>query len=179
MAEVWRSAVGWEGLYEVSDCGRIRSVPRMICSYGGRRWIIPAAVLKAAPTHGGYLVVGFSGNGRRQTWAVHRLVALAFLWPRPEGMTINHKDGNKNNNAAVNLEYCTIGENNRHALRTGLRVNPRGSRNGSAKLTEEDVATIKRRLRNGESQRAIARDVNVCFQLVWQIKKGMIWRHVS
>lgn len=89
---------------------------------------------------------------------------------------MNHKDGIKSNNNVSNLEYCSQAANNQHAISTGLRINPRGSRNGGSKLTEEDVAKIKKKLRSGEQQAAIAKAFSVSRSLISQIALGRIWK---
>jgi hypothetical protein len=180
MEETWKPVIGWETLYEVSDRGRVRSITRTVESYGGRMRSAPATVLVAHPvSRHGYLGVRLSGHGKVETFAVHRLVALAHLGPRPDGKTINHIDGNKKNNSVANLEYCSQAENNQHALHTGLRTNPKGSHNGSAKLTESQVAEIKGRLRAGESQAALVRAYGVSRSLISQIATGKLWLHVQ
>lgn len=179
MNEMWRSVVGWEGLYEVSQIGSVRSVERIAESYGGRKWLRPSTVIKQRHNCQGYLLVNLSDGKRYKTVAVHRLVALAFLGPHPIGITVNHKDGDKNNNTIENLEYCTMAENLQHALRTGLRINARGSKNGQSKLNEVQVIDILRRLGLGESQTQIAKDYPVTSTLINLIAKRRIWQHVQ
>lgn len=108
--EEWRPVKGYEGLYEASNYGRIRSLPRATTS--GR-------VLKPH-TNGrnGYVYVCLSKENVRKTLRVHRLIAEAF-WGT-SGLQVNHKDGCKTNNRLDNLEYCTQSENMKHAYRTGL-----------------------------------------------------------
>jgi hypothetical protein len=99
MVEAWMPVTGFESLYEVSDSGRVRSLQRKTTS--GR-------ILKPTADKDGYLKVSLSKNNRKETKFVHRLVAAAFV-DNPSGLTIvNHKDENKQNNRADNLEYCTI-----------------------------------------------------------------------
>lgn len=105
--EEWRDVPGYEGLYQVSNLGRVRRTKT------GR-------VLRPGKTRKGYFAVSFSRNSVRKSEYVHSCVARAFLGTRPEGLTINHKDGNKSNNCAANLEYCTNQENRDHAVRMGL-----------------------------------------------------------
>ena len=93
----------FHGLYEVSNIGRVRRIK------SGR-------ILKQAATGGGYLCVTLSNNKTRPTARVHKLVAEAFLGKRPDGKHINHLDGNKTNNRAANLEWCTPKENQKHDL---------------------------------------------------------------
>jgi len=111
--EAWRPVVGYEPLYAVSDKGRVK---RVATGKGSRE----GHVLRPALNHKGYPMVGLSKAGKLRAFAVHTLVALAFLGPRPEGLQINHKNGRKNDNRVENLEYVTPRENIRHAIRLGL-----------------------------------------------------------
>lgn len=109
--EEWRPVLGWEGRYDVSSLGRVRSVRQ-------RRLMTPNA------NAGGYLVVSLHRGGKKTNRLVHRLVADAFLPADLARPRVNHIDGGKLNNAAVNLEWCTDLENTQHAIATGL-WNPR------------------------------------------------------
>jgi hypothetical protein len=105
--ELWKDVPGYEGLYQVSSCGRIMR--------GGR-------IRKPKKDHAGYLVVAFCKNGIEKEWKVHRLVALAFLRNPERKRVVNHIDGDKQNNWVENLEWATHSENIRHAYKTGLRI---------------------------------------------------------
>lgn len=101
----WVGIVGFEG-YFVSACGLI------LGKYG--------RVLKPQKINSGYLVVHLRAGGKRMVKTVHRLVASAFLENPREGEVVNHKNGNKGDNKATNLEWCSYGENSMHAYKTGL-----------------------------------------------------------
>lgn len=177
MNEVWKPVVGLEGCYEVSNLGRVRSVSRTVEVYGGRRRVVPSCIRKQGKSKAGYPQLHLSGDGVNTVEPVHKLVAEAFLGPRESGQTVNHIDGNKANNSVGNLEYCDHRENNRHALRTGLRINPRGSRHGLARLTESIVLEIRSALSSGEQQKSLAKRYGVSKSLINQIAKGRIWQH--
>lgn len=134
--EIFRPIPFCPGQYEASNLGRIRRLHRT------NRAKTAGQTLRAHKSKIGYLSVTLSIGNERKTHNVHRLVAIAFLG-EPNGLTVNHKDGDKTNNRLDNLEYITQFENNRHAVDTGLR-DLRGSKNRSAKLTEEQVAEIRR-----------------------------------
>lgn len=103
-------------------------------------------IMKPGVTTDGYDQVNVlslvANNGYRHSIKVHRLVAMAFL-PNPMGLKeVNHKDGNKKNNHYLNLEWCTRGQNIKHAYDLGLRTSD-GARNASSKIKEEDVIRIR------------------------------------
>lgn len=120
MEEVWKDIPGYEGLYQVSSFGNVKSLGR----YGKNRYKPiwrPGKVLSAGKDNKGYLTVVLSKNSKRHTYKVHRLVALTFI-PKEDGKPqINHIDGNKSNNNINNLEWCSQSENMLHAWETGLQ----------------------------------------------------------
>jgi hypothetical protein len=97
---------------------------------------------------------------------------------RPEQMQVNHLDGNKSNNAASNLEYCTPSENTRHAFRTGLNLS-KGEVNPSAKLKANDIKSIVARASNGETLRSIAASYGLVVSSIWAIVNNKAWRHIE
>ena len=109
MEEEWRPIKGYEGLYEVSNMGRVKSLHRH-----------QSAILKQGMGHSGYMGVSLYKNGTRNRTLVHRLVATAFIQNPYNYEIVNHKDGNKNNNIVDNLEWCTSSYNTKHAYRIGL-----------------------------------------------------------
>ena len=108
--ESWKKVKGYQGLYEVSDRGRVRSLKRSTTSGKTLRPCVS----------GGYGVVDLSKNGNSRTYLVHRLVASNFLG-FPKGKQVNHKDGVKSNNNLSNLEWVSVKENNEHAVKNGLK----------------------------------------------------------
>lgn len=109
MKEEWRPIKGYEGLYEVSNMGRVKSFHSD-----------EEVVLKQAEQLNGYMEVDLSKDGTTSVKIVHRLVAIAFI-PNPNNYEcVNHKDGNKKNNTVDNLEWCSVKENTYHAIKTGL-----------------------------------------------------------
>lgn len=112
--EEWRPVVGYEGIYEVSNVGRVRSVPRVDAA--GR---VRAPKIKAQTLSNGYPMVLLYKDRKQRAARVHVLVAEAFLGPRPPGLVVNHIDHDKTNNQTENLEYVTQLENIQAAVRAG------------------------------------------------------------
>lgn len=113
MEEQWKPIEGYEGIYEVSSLGRVRSLDRIVPALSNRTGTIidyhrKGRILKQRKVFGGYMAVGFEvkGDNRHENHFVHRLVARAFVPGYREGMDVNHKDEDKTNNRADNLEWC-------------------------------------------------------------------------
>lgn len=122
VAENWKPIKGYEGLYEISDMGRVRSLDRETRHnfYDGAKCTIKGKILKPYVTRTGYIRATLIKGGKREKVFVHRLVAQAFLGDSEGKPQVNHIDGNKANNFASNLEWCTNKENTVHALKHGL-----------------------------------------------------------
>ena len=118
--EIWKPIKEFEGIYEVSNTGKIRSLTRKVKMGRGYR-IFEATILKPQIDKDGYFKVNLSKNGKKKRFFVHRLVAEAFIENPNNFPVVNHKDGNKQNNHVDNLEWTTISENTKHAFRINLR----------------------------------------------------------
>lgn len=127
--EIWRPIVGYEGLYEVSSYGRVRSLDRYVkCDYERYR-LHKGKVLSPAKDRYGYLSVVLSCNGKHKTITVHRIVAQAFI-PNPDNLPeINHRDEDKINNRVDNLEWCTAKYNMNYGTRN-IRIRETAIKNG-------------------------------------------------
>jgi len=166
MDERWLPVVGYEGIYDVSNCGRVCRIKAATNTWGGK-------ILKGSVYHG-YIRVNLSKENIQRIHSVHRLVTAAFLGNCPNGKQVNHIDGHKLNNAATNLEYVTPSENIIHAFRNGLSVAARGEANGRSVLTEDKVHSVRRCL-GKESQASIARRLNVARKTISNIARGYTW----
>ena len=109
--EQWKAIAGYEGLYEVSDLGMVRSL-----KFGKER------ILKPGKTHSGYLLVNLCKDGHTKPILVHRLVAEAFIQNPNNLETINHKDEVKTNNVASNLEWMSIADNIRYSVNKSVQM---------------------------------------------------------
>lgn len=120
MIERWLPIPGYEGLYDASDLGRIRSVERRVRSHHGSMRRVRERILKQCPDHGGYPSVGLNRAGRRLTKKVANLVALTFIGPKPfPAADVCHNDGDKMNSRLSNLRYDTKSANERDKIAHG------------------------------------------------------------
>lgn len=120
MIEIWKDIIGYEGLYQISNLGNIKALEKSV--WNGQGYIhFPEIIRKPNPDKDGYLNITLSNCGKVKTYKIHRLVAEMFIPNLKNKPQVNHKDGNKTNNCADNLEWCTNQENQQHAYRTGLK----------------------------------------------------------
>lgn len=124
MNEVWKPVIGYEGHYEVSNFGNIKSIFRLLVDVNNKTYRKYELILKPSINKYGYLQVGLSINNKLKSYTVHRLVAEAFIDNPFNKPTVNHKDGNKLNNFVSNLEWATKSEQAVHSLDMGLRTIP-------------------------------------------------------
>lgn len=110
--EVWKDIKGYEGYYQVSNLGRVKSVNRRVVNHkSGSTRFTEGIILSPCDNGNGYLVVSLRKDGKRKNAYMHRIVAEAFVENRENKPNINHKDYNTKNNVATNLEWCTQKEN--------------------------------------------------------------------
>ncbi|MGN6537672.1 MAG: NUMOD4 motif-containing HNH endonuclease [Mesorhizobium sp.] len=171
---------GYEGLYEISLDGSVRSLPRQVQSRGGTRTTGGVAIKTSL--RNGYPGFVASSCGRGRAVTIHRCLAILFV-PNPENKPhINHIDGDKTNFALSNLEWCTHQENMRHAFRTGLTPFPKsgpGDKSPAARLSWGDVREIRRLAAQGTARQAIADRYGVCKSNINQIVRRETWREVA
>ncbi len=160
MAEIWKDVVGYEGLYQVSDRGRIKSICSYVRLQNGELMKKKPHILKLQDRCGYKLVNLFKG-GRSHTLNIHRLVAEAFL-PNPHRYSVvNHKDENKSNNSLSNLEWCTHAYN----LSYGTAQRRRAVSQGKVVIQlDKNGAFIKRHLTLMDA----CRDTGINFQNISQ-----------
>lgn len=126
MQEIWKDIKGYEGCYQISNTGKVKSLARMRLSKGGSLAPVKERILKLKTSKGGYLVVHLRNEDKQSHPSIHRLVAEAFI-PNPDNKpTVNHIDGNKQNNNVENLEWSTHSEQMNHAVANNL-LEVRGS----------------------------------------------------
>jgi hypothetical protein len=176
--EIWKSIEGFEGRYEVSNHGRVKSLPR---THPKRRGLIKERIIKFSFTGGRkgrkYPTVHITNRPLVKHLMIHRLVAMTFI-PNPENKReVNHKDGDKLNNHVDNLEWCTRKENIRHSLDSGLLMT--NGAHFNAILNLEQVKEIKIKLANGFKRSALAKEYSIGYATISLISTGKQWKHVT
>ncbi len=125
--EIWKSVVGYEGLYEISNYGRCRRISYPIDTAAKVAQFGLPHYLKPSYSEDGYVRYALSVNGKTKLIPAHRLVLLSFGVPNPENKPmVNHIDNNPSNNYIDNLEWCTHTENMAHMIKQGRKVTYRG-----------------------------------------------------
>ena len=176
MSEIWAQIDGYEGFYEVSSFGRVRSVERVVRHRHGLA-TMKSRVLKQSISKAGYAYVCLSKECRGKSCLVHRLVARAFL-PACDKPEVNHKDFNKSNNCVDNLEWASRSENHIHAMSAGrfdAEINPSARR----KLTPEKVRDIRQLRLTGVSVKDIASKYNLHTDTVYGVLSLKVWKSVT
>lgn len=163
MRERWEDVGGFEGRYQVSDKGRVRSYPNS----RGKGF----TVLSPFINDDGYAIATFSVNGRRSKHLVHRLVLLTFRGEPPPGYVACHGPKGNVDNSLPNLRWDT------HSANLLEREAGYGETHGNAKLREADVMDMHVRLARGETPVSVAARYGVTVENVYMIRSGKAWRH--
>lgn len=169
--EEWREVLGYEGLYSISNMGRLKSLTRVVdfketsIKSSSRTYYEKLIVLKE---YDRYIKYSISKNGKKFCASIHRLVAEAFIENPHKKPHINHINGIKSDNRVENLEWCTPSENMIHAFETGL--------NPTRKLTKEQVLEIRNMGSNSNKQ--LAEKYNVSSGCIRDVRYGTNWKHL-
>ena len=173
--EIWKPVVGWEGVYDVSDHGRVRRCHGLYAPNGAR-------LLKPDLGPAGYYKVMLSKRGTKSRWFyVHRLVVEAFIAIIPSGLTVNHLDSVRSNNRVGNLEIATWERQQEHCASMGRQRRAQGSQSAGAKLNEAIVAEIRTRFRRyskADGACAIAKEFGLHESTVHNLLSRKSWRFV-
>lgn len=172
MAEIWKDIPGYEGRYQASSDGRIRSLDRVVIarSKTGKPYSrrVKGKIKEQIPNHSPtpYLSVGLDDNRRP---LVHCLVALAFLGPRPIGQEVRHLNNNYLDNRAENLAYGTHRENMADSTKEERH---------SHRLSPKEVRKIRERIQSGETNTSISKDYDVSDVVISNIRLGRRYKWV-
>lgn len=174
----WFGFPGFEDRFEITREGVVRSKTRYVRSpqAGGQR-LLRGRIMKHQIV-GGYPAIYTNVDGVKKATLIHRAIATLFVQNPDSKPEVNHLDGNKTNFSVSNLEWCTHQENMRHAFDTGLAplpVSGPGEMSPAAKLDNERVRKIRRRLAAGEKQSRLARDYGMSKGTIGCIARNETW----
>ena len=158
--EIWKDIKDYEGLYQISNYGNVKSLPKERRNRRGV-YIQKEKLLSLTNTSTGYKKVELVKDGKRKGFKVHRLVAQAFIPNPDEKPQVNHIDGDKTNNYVDNLEWVTASENSIHAYNTGLNSNKK-------ELNENEIVSM---YMNGTTKEDIAKQYGVSNAVIKRILK--------
>ena len=182
--ELWKPIADLENFYEVSDHGRVRSLPRVVVRSNGVPQTVKGRIMAQRDNSGGFghKLVSLNSKTRRLHRLVHRLVAETFC-EKPIGYdVVNHLDNNPANNHWKNLEWTTVSGNNQHMFSQGRGKVPTGqigSKSPSSKHTEDQAIAVIHELKNtNKTHKQIAQDLGVTKSFVSEISTGRRWSHV-
>lgn len=174
--EIWACIEGFDNCYEVSNKGRVRS-------HCARKPKLPH-IMRPSTLPAGYKTVRLGKSKKlAKSRYVHRLVAFAFVEGYRDGYVVNHIDFDPANNQSSNLEWVTVKGNVAHTIAAGRRVavGLKGSAHGNAKLTEKDVATIRKNYKRRcprFGQKAMCRKYNISPSMMTYIVTNKYWTHI-
>ncbi len=182
MLEIWKDVIGYEKYYQVSNFGRVKRINNRVWNKGYWRnkphYITrQEKYLSIKSNKRGYACCVFTKNCIEKGMQVHRLVAQAFI-PNPQNKPqVNHKNGIKTDNKVENLEWCTQKENAQHAYINGLE--PRGSKNGNALLTEKQILEIRNKhVPRKYPFKQLSKEYNVSVSNIASIVQRKSWKHI-
>jgi len=168
MEEVWRDVKNFEGLYQVSNLGKVKRLvsKRVLCE----------RLIGSSIDRYGYVKRVLSKKGKNHCFTEHRLVAITFLENPENKATVNHINGIRTDNRVENLEWNTQLENKQHAIRTGI-TNMKGTNHPKCKLNEEQVLEIKK-IGFSQTRTSLSKKYGVSRNSILGIIKGKYWNHI-
>lgn len=175
--EFWKDIKGYEGHYQVSNLGKVKSLARIVESRKGVFLNKKEKFLSDWNCGKGYRKVKLSKDAIEKSIRVHRLVAETFLSNPKAKLEVNHINGIKDDNRVENLEWCTSSENTLHALNFKLKLSQKGSQHGMSKLNEKQVLEI-RAIGRSKTLKEISKIYNVDMSLISSILLNKIWNHI-
>ena len=158
MKENWKDIKGYEGLYQCSTYGNIRSLDRYVYELSGKKQFRKGQIIVPRKNKNGYLQLTLNKNAKRKMVYVHRIVAETFIENSNNNLVVNHKDGNKLNNNVDNLEWCSYSENNLHSYN---KLNRKNSNEGCTPKSVYIIDTTSKSLKYFDSIAETSREIKL------------------
>lgn len=181
--EIWKDIEGYEGIYMISNYGRVKTYERVLCDGKKSKVIFKSMHYRGIRknTEKGYLSVRLFKNGIGKHFSVHRLVATAFVSNESNKTQVNHIDCNKNNNHFSNLEWCSRKENSEHASKNKLFKPRYGDLHHNRKLSVKDVIHIRKEYNCSQyaTQKNLAKGYGVDSATICDIVNNKRWTHIK
>ncbi len=177
LGEIWQDIQDFEGLYSVSNYGRVRSYPRDRRGRSGSSRRIPSRILVGSPAGKGYLSVTLVKEGRNHYRYVHHLVLEAFVGPCPDEMETCHEDGDRRNNRVANLRWDTHAKNIDDKKIHGTQT--RGEKHHTSKVSDEIVIEIRRKRSDGAKLTSLEAEYGLSQAQLSRICNKKRWTHLE
>lgn len=155
--EIWKDILGYEGLYQVSNMGRIKSLGRIKINHS-KIQMVPERIKSLRKTKQGYLLVDLYKNNIQKTLRVHRIVAEAFIDNAEKKETVNHINGDKSNNKVENLEWATPSEQNFHFYKNKLK-------------SDKNIKKAIKAMNKATSKKVLCLDTNIIYNSLTEAAK--------
>lgn len=176
MKEIWKDIPEYEGCYQVSNLGRIKSLKRKRSVGNNGFKILEEKILIPRKNNPKYYKIFLCRNNTKKEYYIHRLVMLSFVGH--SNLQVNHIDGNGRNNNLDNLEYCTCSENHQHAFKIGLK-NIKGEKHPCSKLKDIQVSEIRKKYKTGKyTQKQLGKIYNMSERSICGIVRYETWAHI-
>lgn len=176
MSDEWKPIPGFEGFYEITATGRVRSVDRSFVNKHGQFRHFPSKELHPTCTTG-YAKVVLTKNGQKKTTCVHQLVMLTFRGPTPKGLNICHNDSDGTNSRLDNLRFDTPTGNSLDRRLHGTHIE--GEQHKRAKLTNAKVLRIRKMIARGYDRREVAASFGVAYTTVSDVVQRRTWKFLA
>jgi hypothetical protein len=182
--EEWEPIKGYEGMYEISSFGRIKSLEKDVIINGGGIRKQPTIIMKQQMDRKGYCYITLpilkknNSKDRSKKYKIHRLVGFSFIKRKKGQNEINHRFGVKHDNRYHQLEWSTHQENVIDSYSKGMKIGVRGERSHYAKLKEDDILMIRKLKNEGVSVKEIASRYATSVSYIYDICKRKTWKHI-
>ena len=173
--EAWKDVIDFEGLYKISNFGRVKSLPKILYTGKGDEYITKNRILKQRKDKNGYLCLEIYKNEKKYGKKVHRLVLEAFNFVDDyKNLQCNHINFEKDFNLLENLEWCSLKENIQHNINNNKHIY--GEKSVNSKLTEQEVIEIYKLIEKGLSNSKISKLFNVTSGNIHCIRNNQTWK---